>query len=437
MSSLAGPHQGRAVTGKREGRRTRLIAQAWRIFAVCCLLAGLGSVEAGHRALAAQPGALVGVAIKGDVYVAQADGSVNRRLTTYGLNSQPALSPHQRLVAYLSVPSGFGSRAAGGSAHNVWLATTDGSTAYRIADLDPHHDRSGLTWSPDGRYLAYFQGVDLLVYDSTASTTQTVMRQVHRAGSTTSPIAWAPDSKRIAVQQEPQSDTISRFSIVVAVATLGKGRVTYSRIEFPPKMMAVSPGDITSPGSFASADGLAWTADGQRLLLSTSGRGEGQFITGIWQVAAKGGTASLLLGTPSAVLERSATSGPLKGATHFELSPDGLHLATDPEMGSGRARDDRLWVGDAKGHGGRYLDLHLSSHPNCVLVQYSWLVTGTGLAYVVTCVGSFTGAGSDITSYLFSVGIGGTNVAQLAEVADPHQYDLQISRSMRCVQCGG
>ncbi len=423
-----------AVTGmggERGGRR-----RLWRGLVACSLIAGLGGAGLTQEATAAS-GPLLAVAIKGDIYVARADGGMSRRLTTYGLNSRPALSPHQRLVAYLSIPGGYGDSIAGGTAHNIWLAASDGSTADRVAGLDPSHDRAGLTWSPDGRYLAYFQGANLLLYDAIASTTRTLIRGVHLSGSPSSPIAWSPDGNSVAAERERSSGKAPGSSIVLAIAVPGGGAVTYSTITFPPQLLSANPGNVAPPGSYPSADGLAWTADGKHVLVSTVGRGEGFSLTGIWQAPATGGNAKLLVGTPAVIRQQSGTSGPLKDATSFELSPDRRHLATDPDAGRGNTRDYRLWIGDAAGKAGRYLDLHLSGHPNCVLAQYGWLVTGTGLAYVVTCSGTLGSAGSSITSYLFTVAVDGTAIHQLAEVADPSQDALQVANGERCVQCGG
>lgn len=105
--------------------------------------------------VAASQGPLVAVALRGDIYAVPADGSAPpRRLTAYGHNSSPALSPHGRLIAYLSVPQAALRAVGVPPSHNVWIVpmngASDGSSGYKITPT-----------SPDGRSLLinrWFQG---------------------------------------------------------------------------------------------------------------------------------------------------------------------------------------------------------------------------------------------------------------------------------------
>ncbi len=286
------------------------------------------------------------VAIDGDIYAVRADGSARQRLTAYGRNGSPQFSPHAALIAYLSLPRGITPGADQPAAHNVWIVPTDGrpdgSSAYRLTATDPRADRGGLAWSPDGHHLAFYHGASIVV----CAIPQRICAPAYRlrasdpnpfVGAT---LAWAPDSRRLAVALPPPLTpttgvpATSPAVLRVAVIRLGIG-TTIATIRFPFAAAAT----ITPDGA-----ALAWMQDGQYLLVETRAGGTHPELAGVWDVSARGGTPRLLVGTASGTVVDPTHYPAIADATHFLLSPDGRLLATDPS--------GRFWVARADGTGG-------------------------------------------------------------------------------------
>ncbi len=409
--------------------------------------ASVGTARAGHagvdrlsHAARSSVAALVAVALRGDIYTVSVSGGSARQLTNYGLNSAPALSPHESLIAYLSTSKQFTDKYGNAKTHGVWVMSVDGSGARKITDTNPKIDRGGLSWSPDGQRLAYYEGDGVVVSDDRGGHRTVALRTGRPFDGTmfgplaASPIAWSPDSRRIAVALPYKGQSLPRV-LRVAVVSAGGGGATTATVTFPSGVL----GNPTPPGSFPANNALAWSPDGRRLVVETLAEGEGpDRITGIWQVAATGGVASLLVGTAKGV--RSAdypTDSPLNQPTHFAFSPDGRRLATDPEQNA-TYDQARFWIAASNGTGGRFLDLGLSRRRGCALAQYAWLNDGVGLAYVtVRGTGANTGKGPLIRATLYTVLLGAGQPRELLHIDDVKQDLLRLTpAAYRCVACG-
>lgn len=375
----------------------------------------------GHRTPRAQ--GLVAVVVRGDVVVMRAHGGASRRLTTDKRAVMPRLAPTVRLVAYLSTLRGQYDRYGNPTAFGVWVVPTDGSRpAWRFATT--RAEFSAFAWSPDGTRLAYERGRSIAVCDAVADRCVTLTRDGHHAISASGgAIAWSPDGRQIATGV-PYLGRYEPSEMDVAVAAADGRRATNITIRLPAGVL----GRESGRGSYPSGDGLTWAADGRHLLFATLGNGEGPpNLTGMWQVARSGGRASLLLGTPRGVrYENNPRGSPLFQPTSFALSPHGARLATDP--------NNRLWLGAANGTLGRFVNLRLSQ--NCVLAQYTWLIDGTGLAFVTVC---FVPNHNAVTSRLYSLTLAAMRPRLLPRLNTPNSADqgeIQLAESHRCVACG-
>jgi hypothetical protein len=365
---------------------------AWFLVSVGSVT-GLPSAEPSHArtihanaSLAATP--LLAVALRGDIYVIPAAGGVPRRLTTYGLNSSPVLSPDGRHVAYLSTSQRYLVNGTG-TTHGVWIVPTDGppngSAARKITRSNPAIDRGGLAWSPNGRLLAYYDGASITTSTADGAHQSVVlhMRTPFHSAIGASAIAWSPDSRRMAILASAPG---SRTPSIMVADTAGKD--TTATITFPPG----------SPGTAVVGLGLAWSADGRSLTFDTVTIGEaGGRITGIWRVSAGGGMAHLLIGQSvySRPLAKEGGGGivavdpALEDATMFAVSPDDRYIVTNPlHVPTGNQPVAyRLWLLDENGIHGRAL----AGAPSCALTQFTWLPMTAALAYVTECPSATTG----------------------------------------------
>ncbi|MFC4456125.1 hypothetical protein [Deinococcus sonorensis] len=117
----------------------------------------------------------------GDLYLDSRNQSV--RLTTYGRNFNPVVSPDGRWVAYLSFPAWV--QGGGYLATNVWVMNLQSRTARRLADQPAGASNAGLfvcrdllSWSTDGRTVAWLEwrlsGPDTLPAEETVLVTRSV-----------------------------------------------------------------------------------------------------------------------------------------------------------------------------------------------------------------------------------------------------------------------
>ncbi len=354
---------------------------------------------------------LVAVALRGDMYVIPAAGGVSRRLTSYGLNSSPLLSPDGRRVAYLSTSQRYLVNGTG-TTHGVWIVPTDGppdgSAARKITQSNPAIDRGGLAWSPNGLLLAYYDGASITISTADGAHHFVVLhlRTPFHSATGASAIAWSPDSRRVAILASAPG---SRTPSMMVADTADKE--TTATITFPAR----------SPGAAVIGPELAWSADGRSLTFDTVTIGEaGGQITGIWRVPAGGGMAHLLIGQSVYSRPLAKESGgavvavnpALEDATTFAVSPDDRYIVTNPlHVPSGNQPVAyRLWLLDANGTHGRAL----AGAPSCALTQVAWLPMTTALAYVTECPSATTGT---MVARLNSVTVNGAAPKELYSLA--------------------
>ncbi len=385
--------------------------------AVCVWpLVSVGSAAPSHARPIRTPAvpttpSLLAVALRGDIYVIPASGGVPRRLTSYGLNSSPLLSPDGRHVAYLSTSRRYLVNGIG-TTHGVCIVPTDGppdgSAAREITQSDPAIDRGGLAWSPNGRLLAYYDGASITTSTVDGAHQSVVLRLPAPFHSATgaSAIAWSPDSRRLAILASAPG---SRTPSMMVADTAGKE--TTATITFPPR----------SPEAAVIGSELAWSADGRSLTFDTVTIGEaGGQITGIWRVPAGGGVAHLLIGQSvySRPLIKESGGGivavdpALEDATMFAVSPDDRYIVTNPAHvpAGNQPVAYRLWLLDANGTHGR----SLAGAPSCALTQFAWLPMTTALAYVTECPSATTGT---MVARLNSVTVNGAAPKELYSLA--------------------
>jgi len=111
-----------------------------------------------------------------NVYVANADGTGLRRLTTtQGSDGFPSWSPDGTMIAFTSTRDDCGNSTSPGCLttgdigpfHTLYLMNADGSDQHRVTDRFAQF----VDWSPDGRYLVFSPGLNIIRPDGTGLVT--------------------------------------------------------------------------------------------------------------------------------------------------------------------------------------------------------------------------------------------------------------------------
>jgi len=127
-----------------------------------------------------------------NIFVSALDGSQMRNLTnnTNLIETSPSWSPTGRHIAYIS-----GERGG-----QIFIRDIDGSNLRRIHREGG--DSDAVTWSPDGRWLAFHwkprlsRNYDIFVADAATG----FMRQITSGNGSNESPTWAPNSRHIAFQ---------------------------------------------------------------------------------------------------------------------------------------------------------------------------------------------------------------------------------------------
>jgi len=119
-----------------------------------------------------------------EVYVVNADGSGQRRLTGDArFPDSPAWSPNGRQLVFEGGPFVRG----------VYVVNADGSGQRRLA-------RSGgaPAWSPDGRTIAFFSDAKIYLMNADGSEHRQLTRKLWVWGQAGRALAWSPDGRKLA-----------------------------------------------------------------------------------------------------------------------------------------------------------------------------------------------------------------------------------------------
>ena len=259
----------------------------------------------------------------GDIYLARADGTDVRRLTSGpGIESTPTWSPDGTRIAYRVWERGTDSVVVmdAGGGNSTTLATTPASASYCA--------RGDLTWSPDGTSLIFQTSpecdvrFDLFIVPTDGTSPATRLLTPGLEGRITD---WSPDGTQIAFVGRDATGSVGQY-VVDAGDALGGGLQAR-------RILALDGIDLANiPG------GSRWSPDGTDL-------------------AAVTGTGDIVLVKPDGSEPRVVAEEAFNPA----WSPDGRRLAfhrtVDPaEYVQGRPCTARAWVVDADGTNARRLD---------------------------------------------------------------------------------
>lgn len=142
----------------------------------------------------------------GDLFVIGADGTGARRVTRGGLDSGPSWSPDGREIAF-SRATGF--RSVGVNS-DIYVVGASGGTPRRLTRT-PNFLETAPAWSPDGTRIAFARSTVRSLYDGKAaiyvmnrdgSGLRLVLAHEHFARNPLG-LTWSPDGRTIAFETSP------------------------------------------------------------------------------------------------------------------------------------------------------------------------------------------------------------------------------------------
>jgi Tol biopolymer transport system component len=231
-----------------------------------------------------------------DIYMIHPNGSDLQRLTTTSVDeTQPSLSPDQRLIVYVRKANG---NHCGGCPESLWRIAADGGgprelTSPYKANSDTPYDDSP-SWSPDSRHIAYARSGPNSSRLWTISAAGGAALRLPVSGWYP---AWGP--RRIAYISgsnairtilpdgaSPRTLSSARDTLAGSLAWSHEGQLAYLGWRFPRLFIVVLGGNqprrIELPGLRPTfpVGGLGWSPDGQTFAFVAKGsRGGGRVFT--------------------------------------------------------------------------------------------------------------------------------------------------------------
>jgi TolB protein len=229
-----------------------------------------------------------------DVFVMNADGSDQRSLTRKpGNEVDPAWSPDSRAIVFTAVPPGQplwvgGSRSASGPYRDVYVVNADGSNQRNLTHTREAEEYAA-AYAPDGRTIAF------AAYDG--SSTRTFVINADGSGKraltpdiTETSVSWSPDGRKIAFFDagisvvNTDGSGLRRLARNVAFFDQSWSpdghKLIFVRLSHPKKMRPAT-GEPPSPSPPPAADLWVMNADGsgQRNLTRTPTTSDGWAAT--------------------------------------------------------------------------------------------------------------------------------------------------------------
>ncbi len=196
--------------------------------------------------------------------------------------------PDSKRIAFCSTKSGN---------VDIWVASADGKERIQITD-DPEEESSDVSWSPDGRTLAYRSKGGIWLIPSSGGVAQQIARGAIEP-------SWSPDGKELGFIGE------SHISIITLKTGVVRNLI-----------------DLKSHGLDANPWGLSWSPDGRNLaFISYKERYR------IWVIPAEGGKLIEL------------AKNDLGDKYYFSWSPDGKRLSYSSDRYA-RVRTGSIWAAD-------------------------------------------------------------------------------------------
>lgn len=174
----------------------------------------------------------------GDLLVMSADGS-EKRLLTKGTDASPAWSPDRREIAFvrayeLNQPTG---------GMDLYVVAAAGGAPRRLTST-PGTDETAPAWSPDGEWVAFVRAAETAPYDGNVAifvvrrdgTGERLVLEYRYYAYTSYGLTWSPDGRTIAFERSP-----NRLCTAISLVEVESGAVRPLTSCTRPRESAVSP----------------------------------------------------------------------------------------------------------------------------------------------------------------------------------------------------
>ena len=169
------------------------------------------------------------VEMKAEIYVMDADGKNQRRLTHYpGLDTRPDWHPDGNQIAFSSTRNTDENQS-----FNIFVMDADGSNIKQITDMEfavrPR-------WSPDGKRIA-FEGIigygrKIYVMDADGANRVQVSKPRHKTAMFLG--GWSPDGKQIVYTEAVGLSVAQSFPVIATLNWVGPKKVKrWDRVPVP------------------------------------------------------------------------------------------------------------------------------------------------------------------------------------------------------------